>query len=326
MRGAGAVPMLAAMPEIVLWGPSEHDSDADRAALTAALRDRRLDVLALPLGAPPPRAAQVVVINTKTRIDRAALAAMPQLQLVITTTSGHDHIDVAAARERGVMVARCPLARRDAVVDASVALALALLRRLPRMAAAARAGRWMRREVKDHPMPLVRELCVGVFGLGVIGKRAVEVWRALGAEVLGADPAVAGSHARDQLLARCDILTLHCSLTASSAGLLDAAAIAALRPGAILVNTARGECIDLAAAIAAPHLGGLGLDVFTSEPPPELAQLAAHDHVIVTPHSAGYHQGLGKAIHAEVLSIVDRWQANLPPPHPVVDAAPTPRS
>lgn len=298
----------APRPAIALMGPSEHDREEDRDRLAASLAAFGFEVERHPLGAPPPAAASAIVVNTKTRVDAAWFEAMPRLELVVTSTSGHDHIDLDAARARGVRVARCPLARRDAVVDASLALALALLRRLPRCQDGARGGRWIRAEMKDLPIHTVRGLRVGVFGLGVIGSRATDVWRALGAEVIGSDPAVAGSAAPAELFTTCDVLTLHCSRTPSSFGLVDAAAIAAMRPGAVLVNTARGDCVDLDAALAAPHLGGLGLDVFTGEPPPDLARVAARPDVLVTPHSAGYHAGLHRAVHDEVVATIRAWR------------------
>ena len=289
---------------VALWGSSEHETPESTSTLTETLSALGATTSVHPLGSPPPRDAVVCVVNTKTRVGAPEMDAMPDLRLVITTTSGYDHVDLNAASERGVSVARCPLARRDAVVDASVAMALALLRRLPRIDRASRDGDWIRPEMKRHPMPTLRDATVGLFGAGVIGRRAADVWRALGAEVLVHDPALPESTGKNELLSRSTITSLHCSLTPSSHRLIDADAVARLRPGAVVVNTARGECVDLDALLAAEHLGGVGLDVFEREPPPDLARLAGRDDVLATPHSAGYHAGLNDAIRVEVTDIV----------------------
>ncbi len=300
-----------------LLGPSEHATDAEQAQLAERLAALGFAVEARDLGAPPPAGAAVAVVNSKTRVDAAAFAAMPALRLVVTTTSGYDHVDLVEAGRLGVAVARCPLARRDAVVDAALGMGLALLRRLPALARAAQQGRWTRAAVKDSPAPLVRGLTAGVFGYGVIGQSAAAAWRALGARVLVADPAHPNLDAPERLLEESTLVTLHCSLTASSRRMIGRAALARLRPGAILINTARGECVDLDALLAASQLGGFGLDVFDQEPCPRLAELAARENVLLTPHSAGYHDGLGRALNDEVLATLEAWLRGAPLPHEV---------
>jgi len=291
----------------VVFGAADHVTAQERDELL-----RRLGALGFEVGftereSGPPRAADVVIVNSSVPVGKAQLDAMPDLTLLITTTSGFDHIDLEVARERGIRVERCPLARRDAVVEVSVAMGLSLLRRLPRLARHAARGEWMRRDVKNMDMPLVRDLCVGVFGNGVIGRHAAAVWRALGAEVLVCDPAFSDLDAKEEVLARARLVTLHCSLTPTSRNLIGADAASRMPRGAVLVNTARGECVDLDAVLAADRLGGLGLDVFCPEPYPNLTALSERDDVILTPHSAGYHSGLGAAIASEVEAIVREW-------------------
>ncbi len=289
----------------VLWGPSEHVHDEERSELRAGLEALRFEVAETPSASAPPADARVLVINTKTPIPAQRFAEMKQLALVVTTTSGHDHVDLAAARAARVRVVRCPRARRDAVVDTALAMTTALLRRLPRLQRRAERGEWARSAMRDLALPLLKDVTIGVFGLGVIGARAAEVWRALGAKVISHDPAVAGTAPQAKLLAEADVVTLHCSLTPSSRGLIGAAEIAAMKPGAILVNTARGECVDLDALLASrSRLGGVGLDVFDVEPCPRLAALATLENVLLLPHSAGAHAGLGVALNREVLAAV----------------------
>jgi D-3-phosphoglycerate dehydrogenase len=294
----------------VLWGASDHLAGDDREALLVRLRGLGLDAAYREQAAGPPREADVVLVHSGVPVGPRELDAMPALALLVSTTSGLDHVDLAAAAARGVVVERCPLARRDAVVDTALALALALLRRLPALQRRAAEGRWFRRDIAAWDVPLVRGMTVGVFGNGVIGRRAAEAWRALGADVLISDPAFPDLHIKEDVLARARVVTLHCSLTDTSRRLIDGAALARMQPGAILVNTARGECVDLPAALRAldgrgeRRLAGLGLDVFHPEPPKELAALAAREDVLVTPHAAGWHSGLGRAIVAEVEEVV----------------------
>lgn len=312
------------MTRVLLWGPSEHATENDEARLVARLAALGCSVERRDRGAAPDSAAAIVVVNTKRSIGREQLAAMPSLRFVITTTSGFDHVDLDACATSGVAAIRCPLARRDAVVETTLAMGLALLRRLPELTRDARDGRWVRAEVKTRSLPSIRGLVVGIVGHGVIGSRAAEAWRALGATVLATDPAIAGLAPLEDVLARSALLTLHCSRTPSSERLLSAPAIATLKPGAIVLNTARGECVDLPALLSALDrgaLGGIGLDVFAQEPPPELSAIAARANVIVTPHSAGYFDGLARAVEDEVVATIAAIRAGTPPPGALLPAA-----
>jgi phosphoglycerate dehydrogenase-like enzyme len=196
---------------VALWGPSDHVATAE----ADALRDRlaALDLIVSHVGADaaPNAETQVVIVNSKMQVGAKAFDWLKDLKLVVTTTSGYDHIDLAAARQRGIRVARCARSRRDAVVDTSLAMATALLRRLPLTTAAAAGGRWMRAEVKAWPVPLFSTLTVGILGQGVIGRRASEVWQALGATVLASDPRrgrIAGARRRVAACGRRDTALL----------------------------------------------------------------------------------------------------------------------
>jgi D-3-phosphoglycerate dehydrogenase len=261
--------------------------------------------------------ATILVLDSKLRVDRRLLQTADRLALIVTTTSGHDHIDVEAAARRGVRVARCPLARRDAVVSASLAMGLAFARDLLWLHEQAREGRWARRLLPGRPIAIVGELSVGVIGCGVIGARAAEAWRALGAAVRISDPASPEHIDPLELARRSRIVTLHCSLTRTSRGLVDRKFVAALPPGSILINTARGECVDLDAVLAADHLAGIALDVFSEEPWPELRSLARRPNVLLTPHAAGYYDGLGPALCREVVATIRSWVADESVPHEV---------
>lgn len=262
--------------------------------------------------------ATILVVDSKLRVDAPLLESADRLRLVVTTTSGHDHIDLDATRRRGIRVARGPLARREPVVATSIAMALGFGRDLRWLHEEARAGRWARKSLPVRHLTIPSDLTVGVVGHGVVGAHAVRCWQGLGARVLISDPGHPEHVAPLELARRSQVVTLHCSLTPTSRGLVGGEFVAALSPGAILVNTARGECVDLDALLAADHLAGIGLDVFTEEPWPDLQTLAARDNVVVTPHAAGYYDGLGAAVGEEVVATVRSWLASGTLPHEVV--------
>jgi phosphoglycerate dehydrogenase-like enzyme len=271
--------------------------------------------------------ATILVLDSKLRVDAPLLASADRLRLIVTTTSGHDHIDVAEAARRGIRVARCPMARRDAVVATSIAMGLGFARDLRWLHEQAREGHWARGALPSRRLTIPSALTVGVVGHGVIGAHAVESWRSLGARVLISDP-VHPEHVAPLELARLSrIVTLHCSLTPTSRAMVNREFVASMPPGAILINTARGECVDLDAVLAADHLAGIGLDVFREEPWPDLKALAARPNVAVTPHAAGYYDGLGSAICDEVVATVRSWLADGTLPHEVRTdpAAPRPQ-
>ncbi|MCB9796152.1 MAG: hypothetical protein H6741_25935 [Alphaproteobacteria bacterium] len=297
------------MTRLLRWGRSAYETDA-----ALAEERRRLEALGVEVrrheGPEPPLAGVTVLTTTsKVRVDEALLARSPDLRLVVTTTSGYDHIDVEAARARGVRVARCPMARRDAVVDTSLAMGLSLLRRLPTFDRRAEAGVWARGELPALAPRLVRGLKVGVVGVGVIGSRAAEVWAALGGEVTLCDPKLPDAATLAEVLEGSELVTLHCALTPGSDWLVDQQALQSMRPGAILLNTARGRCVDVEALMRVEHLGGVGLDVFPVEPWPDLPALRTKGEVLLAPHAAGYHPGLGMAVAAEVAAAVEAFLA-----------------
>jgi D-3-phosphoglycerate dehydrogenase len=146
---------------------------------------------------------------------------------------------------------------------------------------------------------------VGVVGVGVIGARLAEILTALGARVLRCDPRLEDGVSLATVLAESDVVTLHCELTAANRGLIGSGEILAMRPGAVLVNTARGPLLDVEAALSAlddGHLAGLGLDVFPREPT-DLSRYVG-PRVVVTPHAAGWHPALGAMIAEGIVTAV----------------------
>lgn len=262
----------------------------------------------------PLEEAEVLVVPSIQPVNATTVPRLKRCRLVLTTTSGFDHVDVEAVRAAGITVARLPLARRDAVVETTLGMMLALNRRFGPYQVGAASGIWERSRLPAYGARLLGT--VGVVGVGVIGSRMTEILAALGATVLRCDPRLSDGTSLDEILARSDIVTLHCELTPETRNLMGATRIASMRPGSILVNTARGKLVDAEAALAsveAGHLSGLGLDVFPAEP----ANLAGYvdPRVIVLPHAAGWHPGLGEAIRLGVVTAVRALASDEPVPY-----------
>jgi phosphoglycerate dehydrogenase-like enzyme len=236
----------------------------------------------------------LLAIRERTRLDAALLERLPDLELVLQTGGHAYHVDRAAATRRGVVVA---LSRRATMASASVpeltfGLMLAVLRRIHPLAGELAAGGW--------PPALGGTLAgrtLGVLGLGRHGRPVARIAAAFGMLVLAwdRDPAreypddepVAERLPLDDLLERSDVVSVHLRLSPQSTGLLDRDRLARLRPGAILVNTARGAIVDEAAlldALRGGHLAGAGLDVFATEPLPPDHPLRTAPNVVLTPH------------------------------------------
>jgi len=221
-----------------------------------------------------------VLLPSATPITREVIDAARRLRLIQQPAAGVEIVDRAAAAARGIPVCNAP-GSGQAVVELAVFLLLALARRLP---VARRA--FAERQIGT---PLGRELAgktLGIIGMGRIGTGVAERARALGMTVI----ALGRGGDRAAFFAACDAVSIHCPLTPETRGLVDAAALAALRPGALVVNCARGGVIDrpaLVAALASGHLGGVGLDVHWDEPADPADPLYADPRVVALPHVGG---------------------------------------
>jgi phosphoglycerate dehydrogenase-like enzyme len=222
------------------------------------------------------------------------LAASPQLRVIARAGVGYDAINVPAATEHGVVVAIAPGTNQESVAEHTFALILALAKDVPNQNAAIRAGQWPRRA----NLPL-RGRTLGIAGLGRIGKAVAERGKAFGMRLLAyelyPDRAFATRSgvelvSFERLLAESDYLSLHLPLTEESRHLIDKRALAAMKPTAYLVNTARGGLVceaDLCQALEAGRIAGVGLDVFEEEPTTKANPLCRFENVVMTPHSAG---------------------------------------
>ncbi|MDR3512549.1 MAG: D-2-hydroxyacid dehydrogenase [Caulobacteraceae bacterium] len=267
-----------------------------------------------------------VVVTNKAEVRAEALAAAPRLGLIAVAATGMDNVDVAAAAERGVLVRNVVGYGTTSVAEHAMMLMLALARRLEPHRAAVLDGTWSESgQFCVFPAP-IRDLAglrLGLIGSGAIAGALAERARAFGMEVVSAErrgaPARPGRLPFEAVLASCDVISLHCPLTAETRGLLDARAFAAMKPGMVVINTARGALVDeaaLEAALEAGIVAGAGLDVTLAEPPPAgapILRLVARPDVIVTPHvawaSAAAMQTLADQVTANIQQFLEARSA-----------------
>lgn len=240
-----------------------------------------------------------VVLTQSAPLGRRALAALAPDATVIRYGVGVDNIDLRAARELGVAVANVPDYCTEEVADHTVALLLALLRKLRAFDEGVRTSRWEAVGLGDTIPPL-RQIVVGIVGLGRIGRAVLQRLQPFGCRVLVSDPFLPHQDAHaagvepqdlDSFLPALDALTLHAPLTQKTFRLLNGERLACMKPTAVVVNTARGGLIEAAALAEALHsgrLGGAGLDVFDPEPLPAESPLRGAPNTWLSPHAAWY--------------------------------------
>ncbi len=236
-----------------------------------------------------------VIWHVLRPLSASDLERAPRCRLVHKLGAGVNTIDVDAATRLGIAVANMPGANAASVAEGAVLLMLAALRRLPELDRATRAGAgWPSDPSLGETVRDIGGCTVGLIGYGNIAKRVETIVTAMGAEVLHTstgDDGHPGWRTLPDLLAATDIVSLHLPLTAETANLLDAAALAQLKPGAVIVNTSRGPIIDegaLVDALRGGRLAAAGLDVFAVEPIPADNPLLRLDNVVLTPHVTWY--------------------------------------
>jgi D-3-phosphoglycerate dehydrogenase len=239
--------------------------------------------------------ARALLVRNRTAVDERLLAACPRLLIVARAGVGLDNIDLAAADRAGVVVSAPLGANAASVAEHTVGLALALARRTVRLDAGCRAGRWTR--------TAGRELAGGTWGLlgaGATARACGRLAMALRMRAVAYDPYVDPAHPDlaaagitlaplAHVVAAADVLSCHLPATAETRGLVDAALLARMRPGALFVSVGRGEVVDedaLADALESGALGGAALDVRRQEPP-RPGRIEKLENVILTPHIAG---------------------------------------
>jgi len=298
------------------WGRSPYETDAQIRVEAEAL-SALVDVCA------PGEDAEFVVVHSKIPFGPDEIARAPSLQVLITTTSGTDHLDLPALASHSVKVARLPLVRRDAVVETALMMMLWGLRGIGPLQTAAGEGRWARGALPTLGMGLLGGARVGLVGLGVIGQHMAQVLSALDVVVLGADPRGVPEGVEEAplpALLQCDVLSLHCDLNPTSRGIIGPEALAAARPDLVLVNTARGGLVDEQVALRAlteGRLGALCLDVYAEEPWAGLSEVTRHPRLLALPHAAGFHTGLSRLVREGLVAAVGAWLQGEPLPHAI---------
>lgn len=255
--------------------------------------DRRAELLAaLP-------SADALIVRNRTQVDAALLDSAPRLRVVGRLGVGLDNIDVESCKARGIRVIPATGANARSVAEYVVTTAAMLLRGAYQSSGEVVQGKWPRARLSEGRETLGKTL--GLIGFGDIGRQTAALAQAFGMRVVAHDPMLrdddpvwqrsgVAPRGLDALLAEADAVSLHVPLVPATRHLLDARRLAAMRPGAVLINTARGGVVDeaaLAAALREGHLAGAALDVFEREPLPAGSPLDGVPNLVLTPHIGG---------------------------------------
>lgn len=306
--------------------------DYEQAYLRRALPTHRLTFVSgrlTPGTASAAKAADVISVFIYSKVDATVLKTLPKLKLITTRSTGFDHVDIAASRQRGITVCNVPFYGENTVAEHAFALLLALARRLPQA--------WRKTEKNDFSIAGLKGFdlagrTLGVIGGGHIGIQAAKVGNGFGMRVLVFDPHPKPALAKkfrfryvtlDQLLRQSDVLSLHAPYNRQTHHLINKKNIARIKKGAVLINTARGGIVETAALTLAlgRNLSAAGLDVVEHE---ELLQkksltaseqtkvrpikkLLAKDNVLFTPHIAFYTQEALERILATTVESIDAF-------------------
>jgi len=299
------------MSTIVISETMQEEAVARLAAAHPTLYDPRLaeDIAALRGALAEARA---LIIRNRTRVDAALLAAAPQLRVLGRLGVGLYNIDLVACRARDVDVIPATGGNADSVAEYVVLALGALIRGSFGATAAVGRGEWPRESLR-HGREMAGKT-LGIIGFGDIGSRVAMLARGFRMGILAHDPLLPDDHSAlresgarivglEELLASADAITLHVPMAPATRHLMNAARLAAMRPGAVLVNASRGGVVDeaaLAAALRSGQLGGAALDVFETEPLPAASPLAGAPNLLLTPHIAGATQ----ESHARVSQLI----------------------
>jgi len=232
------------------------------------------------------------------QIDRNALASATDLKIIARYGVGVDNVDLAAAREKGILVTNTPGANSAAVAELTLGLILSLTRHIPEAVSSTQKGEWPRLAGTS-----IEGKCVGLLGFGAVSKQVAKRLAGFDCRIIAYDPFPDQETARlyhveilplEKIREQSDILSLHMPLLAETRGIINHDFLTKMKKGAYLINTARGELVDEKALLDAVQNGllqGVALDVFTKEPPDKENPLLNHPRVLVTPHSGAHTDG-----------------------------------
>jgi len=269
-------------------------AEAERVLLTAGFEVKRETGLAGDALVAALRGRQALLVRGATKVTREVLEQATALKVVARAGAGVDNIDAGAAQARGVAVFNAPGANAVSVAEHTWGLIFAVLRHVPEADATTRAGKWEKNRLMGSE---VSGRTLGVLGLGWVGREVARIGVALRCRVLGYDPdPAAGSELvgvervdLETLFTQSDILTLHAPLLPATRHVANHERLSRMKPGAVVINAARGGLVDedaLCDLLESGRLGGAGLDTFEHEPPGE-HRLFAQKNVVLTPHLGG---------------------------------------
>ena len=269
-----------------------------------------------------------IAISNKVPIDRAAMAALPDLKMIAVAATGTNQIDLAAAKERGIVVSNIRGYAAITVPEHVIATLFALSRNLFAYRASVAAGEWQKARqfcLFHHPIRDLHGQTLGIVGRGNLGEGVARRAEALGMKVLFAERKGAldvrpGYTAFREVIAKCDAITLHCPISDETRGLIGAKEFVRMQPHAILINTARGGLVDekaLLDALREGRIGGAAFDVLTDEPPVKGnalldPALLAQPNFLLTPHCAWASDPAMQALSDQLIDNIEAFAAGTP--------------
>ena len=247
-----------------------------------------------------------ILVTSKCPITREIMEKAPKLQYIGETATGYNNIDVEAAKDLGIAVTYIPAYATDAVAQHTIALILELVNNVGLNNESVQKGEWANSEYFCYwkkPVILLAGKSLGIIGYGSIGKRVAEIAKALGMTI--------HVYSQDKEAAmKSDFISLHCPLTKDTAKMVNDAFIAQMKPGAVLINTARGGLIDedaLSRALKDGRVSGAALDVLATEPAAKDCPLIGLDNCIITPHMAWAPKEMRQAVIDVLVSNLESW-------------------
>jgi D-3-phosphoglycerate dehydrogenase len=258
--------------------------------------------------------AEVILVRSKTKVNGELLAKAPKLKLVIRGGVGMDNVDKKLCAEQGIKAVNTPRASSVAVAEMAMAFMVAIPARLIEAHTSMKEGKFLKSELKRTEL---FQKTLGLVGAGAIASEVARRAQAFGMKVIAFDPflkehPIAQLVSLDELAAQADVISMHTPLTDDTKGMINAAFLAKLKPGVILINTGRGKCVvdaDIAAALTSGQLRAYGTDVWPSDPPPADCPLLTAPNVFMTPHiGASSKENLGR-IGDEVVLILQDFKA-----------------
>jgi D-3-phosphoglycerate dehydrogenase len=271
------------------------------------------------------RDADVIIHPGGVKLTRSVFSQLPRCKGIVLSKVGFDNVDIAAATERGIIVANMPDGWTNEVADVALGLLLALNRQIVALNNNLKTKGWQAAWAAIRPMPAMRAMTLGIIGFGRIGQATARRAQAFGMNVIAYDPLLEGHIFAscnveqvefEDVLRRSDALSLHMQLTDRTRNMIDAKALRMMKPTAVLINTARGGVVDEPALIKALQEGwiaGAGLDVLAKEPCDPDNPLLAMDNVVVIPHTAGVSTAVFEEHRVKPVAEVIRILSGRPP-------------